>query len=69
MRRRLAEEGQSFIDLKREVKRDLAIHYLSGSSLTIEEVASAIGFSEASAFIRAFKQWTGITPFTYRKDS
>lgn len=68
LRRRLADEGQNFIDLKREVKRDLAIHYLSGSQISVEEVAEKIGFSEASAFIRAFKQWTGVTPYTYRKD-
>lgn len=67
LRRRLADEGQSYSDLKREVKRDLAIHYLSSRDISVEEVAFKTGFSEASAFIRAFKQWTGVTPYTYRK--
>jgi AraC-like DNA-binding protein len=52
LRRRLADEGYSFIDLKREVKRDLAVDLLSGRRRSIEEVAFAIGFSEASAFIQ-----------------
>lgn len=68
LRRRLAEEGYTFIDLKKEVKRDLAIHLLANRKYSVEEIAFKIGFSEASAFIRAFKQWTGVTPCTYRKD-
>ena len=69
LRRRLADEGQQFIRLKQEVKRDISIHCLSGTGMSVEEVAYHVGFSEASAFIRAFKQWTGVTPYTYRKDS
>lgn len=69
LRRRLADEGYSFVDLKREAKRDLAVHLLRGRRRSIEEIAFAIGFSEASAFIRAFKQWTGVTPSRYRKGS
>jgi len=68
LRRRLAQEGYAFIDLKREVKRDLAIHLLARRKYSVEEIAFKIGFSEASAFIRAFKQWTGVTPYTYRKE-
>lgn len=66
-RRRLALEGQSYGDIKRQVKRDLAIHYLSNQKNSVEDIAYKTGFSEASAFIRAFKQWTGVTPYTYRK--
>ncbi|AMN46367.1 hypothetical protein ACG33_04445 [Steroidobacter denitrificans] len=69
LRRRLAKEGYAFIDLKREVKRDLAIHLLARHRHSVEEIAFKTGFSEASAFIRAFKQWTGVTPRTYRKES
>ncbi len=67
LRRRLAAEGQTYIEIKQQVKRDLAIHYLSNRNHSIEEIAFRTGFSEASAFIRAFKQWTGVTPYTYRK--
>ncbi len=67
LRRRLAAEGQTYIEIKQQVKRDLAIHYLSNRDHSVEEIAFRTGFSEASAFIRAFKQWTGVTPYTYRK--
>ena len=40
---------------------------LSENSRIISEIAQRTGFSESSAFIRAFKTWTGTTPYTYRK--
>lgn len=67
LRRRLASEGTSFKDLKSDIRRDTALHFLGKRSLSVEEVAYRAGFSEASAFIRAFKGWTGLTPYAYRK--
>lgn len=67
LRRRLAAEGSSYKELKNQLRRDTALHYLGKRSLSIEEVAHRAGFSESSAFIRAFKGWTGVTPYTYRK--
>ncbi len=67
LRRRLGKEGSSFTELKGQVRRDIALHYLGKQGLTIEEIAHRAGFSESSAFIRAFKGWTGVTPYTYRK--
>ncbi len=67
LRRRLAAEGSSYKELKNQLRRDTALHYLSKRGLSIEEVAHRAGFSESSAFIRAFKAWTGVTPYTYRK--
>jgi AraC-like DNA-binding protein len=67
LRRRLASEGTSFKDIKNQVRRDTALHFLGKQGLSIEEIAHRAGFSESSAFIRAFKGWTGITPYTYRK--
>ncbi|MEE4660438.1 MAG: AraC family transcriptional regulator [Halieaceae bacterium] len=67
LRRRLAAEGTSFTELKSQVRRDVALHYLGKQGLSIEEIAHRAGFSESSAFIRAFKGWTGVTPYTYRK--
>lgn len=68
LRRRLKGEGTSFHSLKAQVQRDVAIHYLGEAGLNIEAISDAIGYSEASAFIRAFKQWTGFTPLQFRKD-
>ena len=67
LRRRLAAEGTTFKDIKNHVRRDTALHFLGKQGLSIEEIAYRSGFSESSAFIRAFKVWTGVTPYTYRK--
>lgn len=67
LRRRLSSEGNTFKDIKNQVRRDTALHYLGKQGLSIEEIAHRSGFSESSAFIRAFKGWTGVTPYTYRK--
>jgi AraC-like DNA-binding protein len=67
LRRRLAVEGVSFKELKQQMRRDVALHHLGRDGLSISEIAQRTGFSESSAFIRAFKTWTGTTPYTYRK--
>jgi AraC-like DNA-binding protein len=66
LRRKLLAEGSQFQKLKDGVRRDTAIHYLSQTSMPISQISQALGFSEASAFTRAFRQWTGELPKTYR---
>lgn len=66
LRRRLEGEGTSYRDLADEVRCTLAEGWLA-ASLTVEEVAARLGFSEASSFIRAFKRWTGRTPGSLRQ--
>ncbi|WP_298444880.1 AraC family transcriptional regulator [uncultured Ferrimonas sp.] len=67
LRRRLKAESTSFEVVKAQIRRDIAIHYLSDPEHRIELVAERCGYSETSAFIRAFKQWTGYTPLQFRK--
>lgn len=67
LRRKLIEEGTSFQELKDSVRRDEAIHYLSQPDLPISQIARKLGFTEAAAFTRAFRHWTGISPSAYRK--
>lgn len=68
LRRLLNDEGLTYSELKAQLRRDMAIYYLSKHQVSIEDIAFKTGFSEASSFIRAFKGWTGVTPLTYRKD-
>jgi AraC-like DNA-binding protein len=67
LRRRLQEEGTSFAAIAGEARADLAKRYLARDRLTLGEVAARLGFSEPSAFHRAFKRWTGQTPSAYRR--
>lgn len=67
LRRRLSAEGTSYKDIKTQLRRDTSLYFLGKQGLSIEEIAHRAGFSESSAFIRAFKGWTGVTPYTYRK--
>ncbi|CAM3031270.1 MULTISPECIES: AraC family transcriptional regulator [Pseudomonas] len=66
LRRHLREEGTSFQALKDELRRDIAIFHLGRADLSLQEIAEQLGFSEPSAFHRAFKKWTGVTPGAYR---
>ncbi len=64
--RRLADEGTSHKAILDELRADLARRYLADRALAISEVAFLLGFSEPSAFHRAFKRWTGQTPTQFR---
>ncbi|QZI72261.1 AraC family transcriptional regulator [Pseudomonas protegens] len=66
LRRHLREEGSSFQALKDELRRDIAIYHLGRADLSLQQIAEQLGFSEPSAFHRAFKKWTGLTPGAYR---
>lgn len=67
LHRRLDEEGTSFRQVLAEVRRELAARHLSERQLAIGEIAFLLGFSEPSAFHRAFKRWTGHAPLAYRE--
>ena len=67
LRRRLQREGQGYQMIKDALRRDVAVEYLTQSDLTLLEVATRVGFAEASTFHRAFKGWTGLTPGAYRQ--
>ncbi|MEU4200439.1 AraC family transcriptional regulator [Streptomyces sp. NPDC026294] len=66
LRRRLQEEGTSYRRLKDAVRRDAAISSLAAGREPIAELAARLGFSEDTAFHRAFRRWTGTTPGAYR---
>jgi AraC-like DNA-binding protein len=69
MRRRLHDEGESYQSIKDNLRRDLAISYLSHSKRSVMDIALELGFSERSAFHRAFRKWTGASPGEFRRNS
>jgi AraC-like DNA-binding protein len=65
LRRRLAELDTSLATLIENARRDVARAALAGVE-PIKAIAERLGYSEQSAFHRAFKRWTGMTPGQYR---
>lgn len=68
LQRRLREEGLSFTTLVDNVRCEMAKHYLQQRQLPISEMALLLGYSEVSAFSRAFRRWFGISPRQWRQD-
>ncbi len=66
LQRKLKEEGTSYQELLEETQRDLSEFYLHKSEIAIGEVSYLLGFSQPSAFHRAFRRWTGLTPKEFR---
>lgn len=62
----LQRERSSFRQMKDEVRRNIAFKCLRTPGLSIAEIAERAGFQKASAFHRAFRQWTGESPGQYR---
>ena len=69
LQRRLAKEGYKFQQLLDQVRNKLAHEYLTGTQLTINEIASLLGFSDAANFRRAFKRWSKQTPTAVRNQT
>jgi len=67
LQRRLQEEATTFAQLLDEVRHALARMYLTDSQLAVFEVAFLLGYSEPSAFNRAFRRWTGASPSEFRR--
>lgn len=65
IQRALQDEGTSYQVLLDEVRRELAIRHLAVPGTSATQVAFLTGFSEPSAFARAFRRWTGSTPGAY----
>jgi len=66
LRRHLREENLSFREILDDLREKMAQRYLLGSLMSIEEIAAALGFSDAANFRHAFKRWTGQSPQQFR---
>jgi len=67
LQRRLVDEGQSFSGLLNEVRRDLAVRYLTSSSHSVTDIAHLAGYSTPSSFIRWFVSEFGMSPTKWRR--
>jgi AraC-like DNA-binding protein len=66
LQRELQERGLTFKTLVEEVRRELAISYLTEKQKSIGEITYLLGYTEPANFGRSFKKWTGQTPAAFR---
>ncbi len=66
IQRRLEAMNMSFKSVVLSTRQELALAYLKQPHLHLTEIAFLLGFSELSAFTRAFKRWTGVSPSQHR---
>ena len=67
LHRRLKMKNRVYRDILKEIRKSMAVNYLSDPVLTLPEVALLLGYSEQSTFSRAFKAWYGLPPLKYQK--
>ncbi|HPJ93686.1 MAG TPA: AraC family transcriptional regulator [Deltaproteobacteria bacterium] len=67
LRRRLFERNTTYQHVLDEIRLELTKEYLTTTSLSVDQIASRLGFSEATTLRRAFRKWTGMTIKEFRK--
>ena len=68
LRRALSREGTTFEEIRDAVRMAMAQELLTMSSLAIADLAHTLDYATPSAFVNAFKRWTGQPPAAWRKD-
>lgn len=68
LQRRLEDAGTTYRELADETRREIAERLLTDTELPLGEIAFLVGFSEVSAFHRAFKRWKNMTPGAFRAE-
>lgn len=67
LQRRLQEESTTFQQVLDGTREELARHYLTTSGLAGQEISFLLGFEDPNSFVRAFHEWTGVTPEQLRE--
>jgi len=67
LQRQLRKNGIDFRKLADEIRFEMALSYFKEPKNRLTDIALLLGYSEVSAFNRAFKRWTGSTPLDYRR--
>jgi AraC-like DNA-binding protein len=66
LNRRLNAEGFGFRQVANEVRFEIACELLANTAMALSQIAAVLNYSELSAFTRAFRRWSGLTPSTWR---
>ena len=69
LNRRLHEAGTNFHEELKAVRYEVARELLANTRLSLSRIAAALSYGDASAFIRAFKQWSGMPPSDWRREN
>jgi AraC-like DNA-binding protein len=69
LQRKLADAETTYLKLVDDTRRDLALRYIEDPRRSITDITFTLGFSQHSAFTRAFKRWTGVAPTEFRAQS
>ncbi|MEO1243271.1 MAG: AraC family transcriptional regulator [Pseudomonadota bacterium] len=67
--RKLKAEDVTFAQVLDDLRREMAMNYLTGKKVSVNETAYLVGFSDPASFSRAFKRWTGINPRAARQNA
>jgi AraC-like DNA-binding protein len=68
LKRELKNTGTTFIDIRQRARLESAKHLLEQTERKVVDIASSLGFSEATTFKRYFKKMIGQTPDQWRRD-
>jgi AraC-like DNA-binding protein len=66
LQRKLAEANTTYLQLVDDTRKDLALRYIEDPRRSVTDITFSLGFSQPSAFTRAFKRWTGVSPSEHR---
>lgn len=69
LRRQLQSQNTSFRQLSNELRVHVALRYLRETKMTTDDIAFALGYSDAANFRHAFRRWTGRTPHEFRHET
>ena len=68
LHRRLKDKDKIYREVLKDIRKSMALNYLSDNKLTLAEVALMLGYSEQSTFSRAFSKWYGKAPLQYKRE-
>lgn len=67
LQRRLRAEGTSYQSVLDATRRDIAIRYLTKTTLRTDQIAGVLAYRDANSFSRSFRRWTGQAPSSFRQ--